>query len=978
MKSKFYFFTISICLYSSFFVQAQTISALIIPSPKAMEVYHLEKVKGEIDIELVGYSSEFEFFYNKLDSFFVNRYSNYPIKINEFKRTLYRLQTRPKATVLKSELIKKFNLLIEFDFHIEKKGGIQTLVKEVIFFSNDRKITVCDNSVNLIGGLGQPDPKESDLIDSVFFENLSKKFEDVLYYFEQLPNHYLNIERVKFEGKKGEQNKLNAYWRYPNSQETYGEKNYKQNEGEIDLGIAYNNKIYIGTYTGQYVKLKMQQLQTQIDKNGVQETVSIDKSSFEWPHGKGKFISNGLVIEGEWLEGKLNGKCILLQKDSLGNLILKYDGDFLNSERHGKGNFDLVNRYKYTGDWLYNKMQGHGIITYSNGNTYDGQWSNNLREGKGIYLNNLDKNSFVKISGNWVANKKEGDGIIYYENGDSLVGTVFGNFKPKFTGKGILHLKDGYYNGEFQFSEFSGLGRFTYNNGDYKEGSFISGDLNEGKMTIHFNDGTSYSGDIKSGKFEGLGSFTWSNGSIYSGEWKNGKQNGKGKIVDFEGTITEGLFSNNAFKEGTITKPNGEFYKGTWDEKSIFKGKAKKISSDKSIWEGEWTGNIPSGSGKVIFSDGRIYEGEWSGRETAEYTYYDIQGLGKMTYPNKEIYIGLFKLGSREGNGTYNYSNRDIYTGNWQNNIRNGLGELKYANGDLYKGSFKNDAITGSGVMRFSNGDIYEGNFSNGIRSGYGKMTFKNNNIYEGNWDNNLQNGKGKLIYFNGQVSEGIFKEGTYLVPAKLESVVIGKQIWSLKNLNVDKFRNGEPIPQVRTPEEWARVAENGQPAWCYYDFNEKNGAIYGKLYNWYAVNDSRGLAPFGWHIPTANEFHALLENFRVKPKNGEYIFGATDAAITKLRSKTGWSGENGDNESGFSGLPAGYIGYFEAFTHDWKYYPGHWGFASKGESSAFWSATCCIDFNSSASALDMSSWGCSVGNNNNKGIGYSVRLIKD
>ena len=87
------------------------------------------------------------------------------------------------------------------------------------------------------------------------------------------------------------------------------------------------------------------------------------------------------------------------------------------------------------------------------------------------------------------------------------------------------------------------------------------------------------------------------------------------------------------------------------------------------------------------------------------------------------------------------------------------------------------------------------------------------------------------------------------------KEVTIGKQVWMVENLNIDKFRNGDLIPQAITNEEWKKAGKNKQPAWCYYDNNQKNGAKYGKLYNWYAVNDSRDMAPKDWHIPSDAEW---------------------------------------------------------------------------------------------------------------------------
>jgi len=117
-----------------------------------------------------------------------------------------------------------------------------------------------------------------------------------------------------------------------------------------------------------------------------------------------------------------------------------------------------------------------------------------------------------------------------------------------------------------------------------------------------------------------------------------------------------------------------------------------------------------------------------------------------------------------------------------------------------------------------------------------------------------------------------------------IKEVKIGDQIWMGTNLNVDKFRNGDVIPQVKTKEEWKKAGENKQPVWCYYDFKPVNGAKYGKLYNWFAVNDTRGLAPKGWHVPNKYEFKILV-NF----------FGGLQEASAKLKSNSGW----GNSKSG-------------------------------------------------------------------------------
>ena len=125
----------------------------------------------------------------------------------------------------------------------------------------------------------------------------------------------------------------------------------------------------------------------------------------------------------------------------------------------------------------------------------------------------------------------------------------------------------------------------------------------------------------------------------------------------------------------------------------------------------------------------------------------------------------------------------------------------------------------------------------------------------------------------------------------------IGNQIWKNKNLDVSHYRNGDTIPQVTDPKKWSELTTG---AWCYYDNNPQLGAILGKLYNWYAINDPRGIAPDGWHIPSNNEWEDLIGFL-----GGDHIAGG------KLKYTGGevWKSPNygATNEFGFSGLPAGY-----------------------------------------------------------------------
>ena len=128
-------------------------------------------------------------------------------------------------------------------------------------------------------------------------------------------------------------------------------------------------------------------------------------------------------------------------------------------------------------------------------------------------------------------------------------------------------------------------------------------------------------------------------------------------------------------------------------------------------------------------------------------------------------------------------------------------------------------------------------------------------------------------------------------------TVRIGTQTWAVANLNVTTFRNGDTIPEAKTNKDWVAAGESGKPAWCYYNNEPANGKKYGKLYNWYAVNDPRGLAPAGWTLPGDADWGKLA-----------YSLGGQSAAGNKLKSTSGWiDGNIGNNDSGFTGFAGGY-----------------------------------------------------------------------
>jgi uncharacterized protein (TIGR02145 family) len=185
-------------------------------------------------------------------------------------------------------------------------------------------------------------------------------------------------------------------------------------------------------------------------------------------------------------------------------------------------------------------------------------------------------------------------------------------------------------------------------------------------------------------------------------------------------------------------------------------------------------------------------------------------------------------------------------------------------------------------------------------------------------------------------------------------SILIGTQNWAKENLDVLTYRDGTVIPQVTDATAWAALTTG---AWCWYNNDPANGAIYGKLYNWYAVNDPRGLAPSGWHVPTNEEWTALTTLL-----GGESVAGGK----MKTTGATRWRSLNtvNTNESGFSGLPGGHRGKYGAF-YDIRY-DGDWWIASE-------------DFTKSAGPRKLYyNLGGANKDDANKTYGFSVRCLRD
>ena len=226
------------------------------------------------------------------------------------------------------------------------------------------------------------------------------------------------------------------------------------------------------------------------------------------PNGFGVLkLDNGIIYEGDWLNGKYHGK---------GELTLgsgkykgdKYIGDFINGFKDGVGTYFHKNGSKYKGQWKKDKFHGTGIYIWIDGGRYEGEFKMGLKHGKGKEI----------LSDKWKGDK---------------------------------------YDGEYSFGLKSGKGTYRFKNGDIYVGEFKN-DKRHGQGKYFYSKGGEYIGEFKDGKFHGQGTHVLKNGSKYVGEFKHDKPHGHGTFTYLDGRKIVGEFRNGKSWKTTLYK-NGNF-----------------------------------------------------------------------------------------------------------------------------------------------------------------------------------------------------------------------------------------------------------------------------------------------------------------------------------------------------------------------------------------------------------------------------------
>ena len=182
---------------------------------------------------------------------------------------------------------------------------------------------------------------------------------------------------------------------------------------------------------------------------------------------------------------------------------------------------------------------------------------------------------------------------------------------------------------------------------------------------------------------------------------------------------------------------------------------------------------------------------------------------------------------------------------------------------------------------------------------------------------------------------------------------LIGEQTWMNQNLNEPHFKNGDAIKHAKTKEEWQKAANTSTPAWCYYNNDPKLGEKFGKLYNWYAVNDPRGLAPKGWRMAADSDWKDLKATLQKQDldamalQHASFIGAYPDADVLKFHAYgSGYRKESGS-------------------------------FANIAEYASFWSKDTTNGYSANAFHLRKNQFDPLFGSSY-RTVGFSVRCIKN
>ena len=273
----------------------------------------------------------------------------------------------------------------------------------------------------------------------------------------------------------------------------------------------------------------------------------------------------------------------------------------------------------------------------------------------------------------------------------------------------------------FSYDPFLKNKRIPIETNDPRQGPY---DDKRRMFPIVSEDDSSYIGQWKNGKRDGMGVLSWKDVSKYIGEFVEDKVIGFGKLIREEGDV----------------------YIGQWDEFQAH-GIGKYTSNRDATYQGYWNKDKQNGFGMETWPRGSTYSGE--------YIDGNKEGIGMLLFESNGGYIGEFSNGCLSGIGTFYFNDNRKYEGEWKNNKMNGYGRITWPDGKFYEGEFQDDKKVGFGVF-FSPKRIYMGMWVNSLLEGE-TIIIDNGVVKKQFWENgraskNLPSDK--PIYFEKLVDE--------------------------------------------------------------------------------------------------------------------------------------------------------------------------------------------------------------------------------
>lgn len=323
---------------------------------------------------------------------------------------------------------------------------------------------------------------------------------------------------------------------------------------------------------------------------------------------------------------------------------------------------------------------------------------------------------------------------------------------------------------------------------------------------------------------------------------------------------------------------------------------------------------------------------------------------------NGESQIQIFSIdGKMAVESTHNCQ---MGENNFQLSLPKGLFTIKIeGNGYSYATKvISQSTSTGKATVIF-NGNVKKSvTTQNKIKSGVSSMLYNTNDRLlftgvSGNYRTNIVDvpTESKMVNFNFvECKDG--DNNYYTV------VQIGSQLWTAENLKTTKYRNGESITNVTDKDLWGTTTSS---AFCYVNNDVNLSAIYGCWYNFYAVNDSRNIAPIGWHVATNEEWANLISSL-----NSSKMAGAK----LKESGNAHWLTDNqaSTNEVGFTALPGGFRSSYPGFYTSTYGHDAYWWTATESPNGAIYRGLM-LESTSDYTSIDMG-----------KNYGMGVRLVHD